>query len=72
MENSNKILICTIVLLLLLFFFIMIGITLDLFINNDELKIFLTGVACGFIAVILIPIAEIEKEYTPHWYEDAV
>lgn len=50
----------------------MIGVALDFFINKDESKIFLAVLASGIVSVILIPIAEIEKEYTPRWYEDAV
>lgn len=72
MENSNKILMYTIAVLLVLFFIIMIGITLDFFIHKDELKTFIAALASGISAVILIPIAEIEKEHTPRWYEDIV
>jgi hypothetical protein len=69
MISSKIILISTIVLLFLAFAFVMISITFDIFVNKDELKFFLGGLASGFTSISLIPIAEIETEYTPSWYE---
>ena len=69
MISSKIILISTIVLLFLAFAFVMICITFDILVSKDELRFFLGGLTSGFTSVILIPIAEIETEYYPSWYE---